>query len=176
MRHLFLTGEKQVGKSTLIRNFLTGESIEAAGFVTLPFEVFGERKGYVMHSLRQMHPFENDSPVVIRTGERSHMAVVPVFETIGVKIIEESLSAPCSLVIMDELGKAEREAKDFRDAVTRCLNGAKPILGVLQKGDYPFYHEIAGRKDVQLLYITAENRAEAGSLIRDWAISNGLLP
>jgi nucleoside-triphosphatase THEP1 len=176
MRHLFLTGEKQVGKSTLIRNFLLEQSLEAAGFFTLPFDIGGERKGYVLHSLRPMPPYENNSPVVIRTGERSHMAVVPVFETIGVKIIEESLLAPCSLLVMDELGKAEREANGFRDAVNRCLNGTKPVLGVLQKGDYPFYHDVTCRKEIQLLYVTEDNRAMVGQQIRDWAYDIGILP
>lgn len=176
MHHLFLTGEKQVGKSTLIRQFLEEQKLEAGGFLTLPFQVSGQVKGHVLHSLMPLPPFENDSPVVIRLGERNYAPVIPVFEATGVKILEESLAAPSlPLLVMDELGKAEREAKSFLGAVIRCLSGPKPVLGVLQKGGYPFFEKVAGHPDVHLFTVTEVNRAEAAAVIRDWARSEKLI-
>ena len=39
-----------------------------------------------------------------------------------------------------------------------CLDGCRPVLGVLQKGDYPLSAAIRARGDVLLLTVTPENR------------------
>ena len=79
-RHLFLTGERQVGKSTLLRALIAQASLACAGFETKPFFVDGERRGFVMHGLVPMPPFENDCVISVRLGERRTAPVLPAFE------------------------------------------------------------------------------------------------
>ena len=157
-KHLFLTGEKQVGKSTLLNGLITNLSLPISGYRTLPFDIMGERKGYILHSLQPLPPFENDLPAVLRIGIRRHIPVPLVFETLGVQILSDSLSAVPSYILMDELGKAEGGILTFENAVTRCLNSEKSVLGVLQRGNYPLFHSISARKDVTLIEVTPENR------------------
>ena len=68
MRHIFLTGDKQTGKSTILRALLAGRA--HTGFCTEPFELHGRKAGYTLHSLTPLPPMENDCPCVIRVGEK----------------------------------------------------------------------------------------------------------
>lgn len=158
MRHIFLTGEKQVGKSTLWRRALAARP--HTGFVTRPFTIDGEKKGYTLHSLTPLPPGLNDCPCVLRVGPRRHVAVLPVFEEAGVQALNQALSAPLPLILMDEIGKAERDASGFAEAVRRCLDSDRHVLGVLQLGDAPLQAYIRQREDVLLLTVTPENRDE----------------
>lgn len=163
MRHIFLTGEKQVGKSTLWRRVLAERTY--TGFVTRPFAIDGEKKGYTLHSLTPLPPGLNDCPCVVRVGARRHTAVLPVFEEAGVQALHQALSSPDPLILMDELGKAEREAVGFAEAVRRCLDSAHHVLGVLQLGDAPLQAHIRQREDVLLLTVTPENREEVRAAV-----------
>ena len=168
-RHLFLTGERQVGKSTLLRALIAQASLACAGFETKPFFVDGERRGFVMHGLVPMPPFENDCVISVRLGERRSAPVLPAFEENGVEILRRSLADNAPFLLMDELGRLERDATAFAAHVRACLNGGKRVLGVLQRCDAPLPREIAAREDVLLLTVTPENR---GALLRDlvqWA-------
>lgn len=49
-----------------------------------------------------------------------------VFDTFGVQLLENQ---GCRLIIMDELGFLEKDAKRFEAAVRRCLALDKPVLG-----------------------------------------------
>ena len=168
-RHLFLTGARQVGKSTLLRTLIARESLACAGFETKPFFVDGERRGFVMHGLVPMPPFENDCVISVRLGERRSAPVLPAFEENGVEILRRSLAGNAPFLLMDELGRLEREAKAFRAQVTACLNSGKRVLGVLQQGDVPMAREIAARGDVLLLTVTPENRDRLADVLRAWA-------
>ena len=168
-RHLFLTGERQVGKSTLLRGLMEREGLRCAGFETRPFFVEGERKGFVMHGRVEMPPFENDCVIAVRLGERRAAPVLPAFEENGVAILRRSLASDAPYLLMDELGRLEREATAFRAQVTACLNSGKRVLGVLQQGDVPIAREIAARGDVLLLTVTPENRDALADVLEKWA-------
>ena len=168
-RHLFLTGARQVGKSTLLRALIARESLACAGFETKPLCVDGERRGFIMHGLVPMPPFVNDCVISVRLGERRAVPVLPAFEENGVAILRRSLASDAPYLLMDELGRLEREATAFRAQVTACLNSGKRVLGVLQQGDVPMAREIAARGDVLLLTVTPENRDALADVLEKWA-------
>lgn len=157
-RHIFLTGEKQVGKSTLLRKLIDRRALDCAGFETRAFYLEGERRGFTLHGRVQMPAFENDCVVCARVGERKSVPVLPVFEENGVRMLQLSLSAPAPFLLMDELGRLERQAGAFCAQVLACLDSDKRVLGVLQRCDAPLVRTIAARDDVTLLDITPENR------------------
>ena len=55
-RHLFLTGEKQVGKSTLLRELLRRAGLSCGGFEPRPLMADGVRRGFILPSLLPMPP------------------------------------------------------------------------------------------------------------------------
>ncbi|MDO4338440.1 MAG: molybdopterin-guanine dinucleotide biosynthesis protein MobB [Eubacteriales bacterium] len=158
--HIFLTGEKQIGKSTILRKLLDKArtcQIDVVGYETRKYAIEGMEKGYYLHSLLPMREYENDSPVVIRTGERKMIPVTETFETLGVEILKQCAGKQ-AVICMDEIGKAEKKAESFQKEIFRCLDRELLVTGVLQKTDQEFIRAIQSRPDVCVYEITKENR------------------
>ncbi len=158
MKHLFLTGEKQVGKSTLLRRLLSELDLSPAGFETRLWQQDGMRHGFFFHSLLPVDPYYNDCPCTLRVAPQQTVAVLPVFELIGVSCLRAARESGRPVILMDELGKLERDALGFQREILACLDGDKPVLGVLQKGDYPLSAALRSRTDVCVMTVTPENR------------------
>ena len=159
-RHLFLTGDKQVGKSTLLRRLIEARKLDCAGFETRAFFLNGERRGFTLHGRVDMPPYRNDCICCARIEEKRAVPVLPVFEENGVLILKRSLASPAPFLLMDELGRLEREASGFIAQIEACLDADKRVLGVLQKCNSAHVARIAQREDVTVLTVTPENRDE----------------
>ena len=159
-RHLFLTGDKQVGKSTLLRRLIEARHLDCSGFETQAFFLNGERRGFTLHGRVEMPPYRNDCICCARIEEKRAVPVLPVFEENGVLILKRSLASPAPFLLMDELGRLEREASGFIAQVEACLDADKRVLGVLQKCNSAHVARIAQRADVTVLTVTPENRDE----------------
>ena len=158
IRHIFLTGEKQVGKSTLWKKALEQSGISPAGFQTLEYLVNGCFRGYRLHGLgRTPEELGNDIPVSVFLRRKLHLPVSESFDVFGTALLKLSLEDG-GFILMDELGIFERSAVAFRQAVVDCLNSDCHVLGVLQKADDPFLEEILNRPDVLVFTVTKENR------------------
>ena len=60
---------------------------------------------------------------------------------------------------MDEIGRMERHADAYSARIRTLLDGAVPILGVVQKkADTPLAGTIRSHPNVQLLEVSAQNR------------------
>lgn len=173
-RHVFLTGRKQVGKSTLIKKVLdtyqdnTGSSSNTnnigntsnmgniGGFFTvrtngyLPY-------GYSVHLYRADHrqPVPNENNLLFVCGSTDPLTP-DRFDRLGCGALAENPDA--SLIIMDELGPHEAKALHFRRRVIELLNRDTPIFGVLQEPAEPYWPEIVTHPDVRIITITEENR------------------
>ena len=167
-RHLFLTGARQVGKSTLLRQLIEEEGLVCAGFETQAFCLNGERRGFTLHGRVDLPPYENDCVCCVRVGERRSVPVLPVFEENGVTILRRSLESAEPFLLMDELGRLERQADGFIRQVFACLDSSKRVLGVLQQCAAPHIQAIAAREDVQVVTVTPENRDALIDLLRAW--------
>ena len=160
IRHIFLTGEKQVGKSTLWRKVLAQSGIAPGGFQTMEYLVNGCFRGYRLHGLgRVPEQLGNDVPVSVFLRRKLHLPVTGSFDIFGTALLSLALEDG-GFILMDELGIFERDAGDFRQAVADCLNGRCHVLGVLQKADDPFLEAILNRPDVLVFTVTKENRDE----------------
>lgn len=164
-RHIFLTGEKQIGKSTLLgklrKELCQKYHLTETGFETRPYEINGSCRGHYLHGLVPGGAFHNDCPVTIRLGGGRMVFVTETFETSGKEILQRSLKLSRQkpvLLVMDEIGKAERDALGFQRQVLECLDEAPYAVGVLRKGDHRFLKAIARRPDVAVYTVTRENR------------------
>ena len=158
IRHIFLTGEKQVGKSTLWRKVLDRSGIHPGGFQTLEYLVNGCFRGYRLHALgRTPAELGNDVPVSVFLRRKLHLPVSESFDIFGTALLNLALEDG-GFILMDELGIFERSAAAFRQAVVDCLNGDCHVLGVLQKAGDPYLDAILNRPDVLVFTVTKENR------------------
>ncbi|MGI6007841.1 MAG: molybdopterin-guanine dinucleotide biosynthesis protein MobB [Ruminococcus sp.] len=165
-KHIFLTGKKQVGKSTILEKAEKELGLAFCGYRTLPYEIGQVRKGFYLHGLEEMDAFQNDCPISVRAGERYSYPLTETFETLGTAILEQALKSE-KIMLADEVGKLERDAFRFQQMFFRCLNEKKQVLGVLQDTDTPFVNAIKERPDVEIWTVTEENReCLYGSLIK----------
>lgn len=165
-RHLFLTGRKGVGKSTLIRRFLEREGRPVGGFYMLKTDrVFSGRPS--VHLLRAGEDcVPSKENFLFFCGEKSTSAISHRFDLLGYRALIDTRDV--ELLIMDELGPHEEDAERFRSAVMDALNGEIPILGVLQQADGSFLREITEHPRVTVLEITPENRESMFLILRYW--------
>ncbi len=130
--HLFLTGDKGVGKSTLARCLLAGHT--PCGFRTV--RVTGVLDRPSAHLLPAVGGVPSAENLLFYCGAYS----CERFDTLGT-------GRPCvtvtDVLLMDELGPAESGAKKFCEAVLAAGRGPS-VLGVLQKADTEFLRAVAG--------------------------------
>ena len=157
-RHFFLTGEKQVGKSTLLQKILNDWPGTAGGFRTV-------RTNAWLGSQYSVHLFGIGEPAVPNRENllfvcgRPDPQMEERFDRLGGSALERS--AGCSLLVMDELGPHEAAAAAFRQAVSLRLDGEIPILGVLQAPAEAFWPEVTAHPAVRVGEVTRENRDQA---------------
>lgn len=156
-RHIFLTGEKQVGKSTLLQKFLEQYSGTVGGFRTIRTNAY-LKDSYSVHMFRlDEAQTPNESNLLFICG-KPDQKISERFNRLGYDILSQCVG--CSLIIMDELGPHEAEAVLFHAAVLKLLDDSIPVLGVLQAPADLFWADIVAHERVQILEITKDNRAQ----------------
>ena len=157
MTHLFLTGQKGAGKSTLIRGLLAEETGRLGGFFTVRHE-----GGVYLLPAAKERTFTPES-LLFRCGHGGDPAR---FDDLGCAALADT--AGCRLLVMDELGPHEEATLRFQAAVFRTLDGGTPILGVLQQAQSQFLDRIARHPRVTVLTVTEENRNTLAAELRRW--------
>ena len=145
--HLFLTGEKGVGKSTLIDYLLAGRT--PCGFRTCRVEGVLSRPSVHLLTVPDATPAADN--LLFYCGAYSPER----FDTLGVAALENRSG---DVLLMDELGPAEAGAEKFTAAVLAALDGELPVLGVLQQADTPLLRPVARHPRVRLVTVTPQNR------------------
>ena len=169
MKHakkIFLTGEINVGKSTIISKFVKEVGIKPKGFNTL----FGGRSQEEDCDYVYIIPYgaeldlSKSRPVAKRSAGVHNITKYPeVFDKEGTEILEASANA--DFIVMDELGFMESEARVFQQKVFACLDWKIPILGVIKPKKIDFLDRLRAHPLVEIIEVTPENREEIFLLI-----------
>ena len=167
-KHLFLTGDMQVGKSTLMRRLIEARQLDCAGFETQAFFLNGERRGFTLHGRVDMPPYENDCICCVRVNDCRSVAVPYVFDVNGAEILSKSIASPKPYILMDELGRLEGKSESFIRGVLAALDSEKRVLGVLQQCSAAHLDAIKERDDVTVITVTEQNRDD----LTDWLIEH----
>lgn len=158
--NIFLTGEIQVGKSTIINKFLnTHPNLKIGGFRTI--SNFDENLGvnggvYILPAWENELIFNENNQVGNRiSGEK---AFPEVFDIKGVEIL--SKDDDFDLILMDEIGFMESKAKDFSNLLISILDKDITVIGVVKDRDNGLPLDVKNHKDSIVLTITEENRED----------------
>ena len=160
-KHLFLTGPKQIGKSTVLRKLLQDREEKIGGFrtVRIPLE-----DGASIHMVAPSEmEYTDENRIFSRRKGVLHIDPAD-FDRIGCSLLADSHD--CDLILMDELGPNEADSEKFRQAVWNVLDGTVPVYGVLQIADSNFLDAVADRPDVQVIAISLENRDSMPDLLQ----------
>lgn len=165
-RHIIIAGKRQIGKTTLVDRLLEGFDGSVYGFRTAAGKSM--RKGYKSFFI---HP----AGAAVRTeSEENHIGdgngIQPVgypdaFDNYGVSCLE---AEPGGIIVMDELGFMEKDARRFCERVLELFDGDIPILATAKSGhDIEFLNRLLDHPNADVYYITVENRDELYELLKN---------
>ena len=159
MKHLFLTGEKQVGKSMLLRKWLDRIDADISGFYTRK-HMSDDGHLYVHMLAAGGGDIPSRDNILFECRSRHFTAASERFNRLGCSMLRPTPDT--KLIIMDEIGVMEEKADQFCEAVLNTLDGTIPVIGVLRKesSDPPIIHSIKSHPDVHIIEVTKENRDE----------------
>ena len=163
--HIFLSGQVQIGKSTIIN-----KTLELLGEGYKGFKTYGAEYKDDGSSVLYISPAENLSiKTRIATRDKAHIGKMEVdsssFEVVGAKILDDSINSSCKLIIMDEIGFLESNYENFKSKVREALDSDKLVFGVLRNKNTAFLNELRERKDIDLIIVTEENRDSLPNLL-----------
>ncbi len=159
IRHILITGNVGVGKSTLIRRLLAALDKPVYGFITLkmaepgaenwPFYIFPAAQPVSERSC------SNANLLGIRGAVKEHHP--EIFDSVGTNLIRSA--KPDGVILMDELGFMESGAAEFQNAVLEALSGDIPVIAsVKNKPGVDFLDKIRSSPNSVIYTVTKENR------------------
>lgn len=154
--HLFLTGEIQVGKSTIVSSVVSHLGVPVSGFRTVSvFRDGGESDVFLIPASGSLSDCCSASLLARRVPGRRPEVREEVFVSCGVPLLSQ---CSCGLVLMDELGWMESSSRLFQEAVFSVLDGPVPVLGVVRDQRLPFLDAVRHHPRVEVVVVTRENR------------------
>ena len=166
-KHILISGERCVGKSTLIEKLLSASTRPRYGFVTKmgPAGPDGFHPIYIHPAGQPLHERVYTEANCIGTCDsRTHRPNLDAFNTLGVQYIREA--RPGGILIMDELGFFESKADRFTAAVLEALAGDIPVLAAVKsRTNVPFLNAVRAAPQAEVFHITPENRDELYRLL-----------
>ncbi|MEA4902958.1 nucleoside-triphosphatase [Desulfitobacterium sp.] len=156
--HIFLTGEIQVGKSTVIAKTLALLNIIPGGFKTY-FDSDREcpDKSLYMSSAVGPKLFRKENAVAHFSEGQPPQVLTEKFDIYGIELIR-SAKMNSNLIMMDECGSLERNALLFQEEIMDTLDGSIPVLGVIKQGSRGWTDRIRNHPNVKLITVTEENK------------------
>lgn len=175
MKNIFLTGEVGVGKSTVISKVMSLlPQVICGGFRTvsaMPI-VGGNMLEVYIEKAWEQTPHDAEHMVGIRLGQGRFSSYPQTFDTVGTPILFATPN-DATLILMDELGIMEDNAKLFRQAVMDVLDGTLPVLGVIKPKHTDFLDAIRAHEASEIIEVTLENRDELPTRIAELLRSSG---
>ena len=162
--HIFLTGEKQVGKSTLVSSVLDSVGLKYGGLRSISvFDENNDRNVYLVPA----GGGNNEPAVLAGVCSKRHITErhPEVFDDVGCRLLD--FDEDTELVVIDEIGNMERDAERYSDRILELLDrNDVRILGVLQKKANSHLAEaIRKHPNVRIIEVTEENREALVSVI-----------
>jgi len=160
MRHLFLTGADQVGKSTVITRCIEQLTVCPGGFQTYLSDNDSTVCRMLYMAAAGEQKIKNDDHLVaLLPPSLSPIVYNHQFNALGKKYIEDSKSW-AKLLVMDECSFLEKDALSFQQAIFDALGEHIPILGVCRPDKAPWTKAIVTHPNVAILSVTLQNREE----------------
>ncbi len=152
---VFLYGRRGAGKSTIIDKLLSELKFKPSGFRTVrgPAGAGGKSCFYIIGASAG---FDTDNMIGYSFPDGRWGSFCEVFDNIGVKLL--MFSEKPEIIVMDELGFMEAQAKKFQKRVLEILDEDIPVIGVVKQIPEPFLQRVISHPSVRTMEVTEENR------------------
>lgn len=164
MTKIFLTGEIQIGKSTVINRTLgllqekAGMNITVGGFRTYfgPDRRLPDRLLY-MNAATESKIYSEANAVAMFVEGVPPYVLTDKFNTYGADLVRDSRNN-ADLILMDECGSLEKDALEFQEQILQALTEKTPVLGVIKLSSSGWTDLIRNHPQIELITVTKENR------------------
>ncbi len=160
-KNIALTGARQAGKSTLANRLLEG--LPHAGFRTT---VYARTAAGPLYQLTDI--LTGQATPISRLTQEGIRGIPEAFENAGVNCLEKALLRQASVVLLDEIGRFERNSPAFLRAVDRVLDSPKRVIAVLKKEQLDHIAAISARKDTLVVDLDVCGREAAWKIADQW--------
>ena len=159
-KHIFLTGEVQSGKSTVLDKVLGKLDCSLGGFRSGsgPERHKADRWLYLWDAAGD--PIYDESHRVAHITSEERRSFPDRFDALGCGALQRAKCSGVDLILMDECGFLERDAAAFRSEVLKTLDGDIPVFGVVRLRSSGWTDAIRNHPRVTLFTVTEENRNE----------------
>lgn len=161
-----VTGEPGCGKTTLIRQVVTGMHLRAAGFYTEDLQSGGVREGFRIVTL------DGDMALLAATGHPGPVHVskygvdIEEMERVGVAALRGALERG-HVAVADEIGRMQLFSRAFRQTIFDAVQHGHPLLGTVMLGRNPYADRLKRHRNVEVLTLTRENRQQILDILRE---------
>lgn len=159
-KHIFLTGEIQSGKSTVMEKVLAALDVTVGGFRSGsgPERYKSSRWLYLWDAAGE--PLYDEANRVAHLSSEGRKSFPEQFDSLGCAALRRAQENQVDLILMDECGFLERDAAQFQAEVLRTLDGDIPVFGVVRLRYSGWTDSIRSHPYVTLITVTEENRDE----------------
>ena len=163
--HVFLTGDRQIGKSRAINGALAQLGRPVYGFRTRFLTRERGSSSLYMAPANNPEGISEDSMVAL-LQEGKMRPLTERFDTLGVRLLQEARQHPEGIILMDECGHLEKNALVFQAEIKACLDGDIPVLGVLRR-DQAWHDFIKQHPKVTVLTVNEQNRVDMAGRVAE---------
>lgn len=155
MRHIILNGRNGVGKSTLIRALLEAVPLPVYGIITKKeTDADGSASVYI-HTYGAERRYTSENRIGL-CGVESHTAFPDAFD----RFAESMRFSEDGVIVFDELGFMETDARRFTEAVLHTLDSAPLVIAAVRDKRTPFLDAVRSHPRVDVYPVNEENRDE----------------
>lgn len=168
-KHIIIIGERQVGKSTLVRKlmaWLETQGVSTCGVITQGSELRENGMRYIyLYDLASPEREQTEDYWVAEVGKGKKTVNRDGFAVRAVSYLDKATAE--DVVILDELGFIETEIEEFTSKIMQLLNGDIPTIIVTKKvARSSFVDELKQCETANIFYIDEENRDELFEEVR----------
>ncbi len=162
-----LTGRPGTGKTSLIKQAISGLKGKAGGFYTEEIRTQGVRYGFRLITL------DGQDGILAHVDIQSPYRVskygvdINALERVGVSALKRA-AKECDLIIIDEIGKMELLSFSFREVVLKILSSGKRVLGTIMLSPEPWADSLKQRPQVKVINVTRTNHPEVLEELKNW--------
>ncbi len=162
-KNIAITGARQAGKSTLANWLLKKMNADATGFRTVRYAVTDLGPLYEMVRLDT-----GASAPISRLLPEGIRGIPETFDGFGVALLAQIRACPAGVVLLDEIGRFERNSPEFLRELRELLDCEKTVVAVLKQEDLPHIRTIQARRDTLLIDLDVVTREQARQILGDW--------
>ncbi len=165
-KHIIIAGKRHVGKTTLVNRLLENNDAPLYGFRTAAGKSMQKGcRSFFIHPAAASERFETEENHIGDGNGISKAGYPDAFDNYGVKCLE---AEPGGIIVMDELGFMEKDAKKFCARVLELLDGDIPVLATAKSGhnDIEFLNKLLDHPNADVYEITPENRDDLYELLK----------